>query len=67
MAELCKQCTLDTFGEESSNLTGMVTKQQFASGLVARAICEGCGETYVDHEGNCISKCCTKKHGEFDV
>lgn len=66
MTDLCKQCTTEYYGTDTpSNLADMVTKQQFQDGLVAKAECEGCGETYVDNQGNCVSKSCYKKHGDY--
>lgn len=67
MADFCKQCEQELFpGEPSSDdLSGLVTKAQHEAGLNPNVICESCGPTIVDHRGYCISKNCTKNHGDY--
>jgi hypothetical protein len=67
MADFCNQCAADTGTpiDSRDDLKGLVTKSQFEGGLAARAYCEGCGPTFVDHTGSCISKCCEKRHGDY--
>lgn len=55
MADFCKQCAIDMFGEDTGNLRGLITKAQFEmegeDAVAASGICEGCGANYFDHEG----------------
>lgn len=65
MADFCKQCGTDMFGEENSNdMAGITEPEKWAEGLVAVVICEGCGPTGVDPAGNCVSAHCLKQHGK---
>lgn len=64
MADFCKQCSIDMFGEDFKDLQGLSTSSDTANGLYATALCEGCGATQVDHLGICVSPHCDKKHGE---
>lgn len=59
MADFCKQCSLETLGEDFRDLAGLVEE-----GHCAIALCEGCGAALVDHEGRCIATDCLKQHGE---
>lgn len=61
MADFCKACSIDLFGEDHRELANIVTAQEWAEGKVAVVICEGCGHTFVDSEGNCIHNHCLKK------
>ncbi len=51
MADFCKQCALDTFGEDIGDLAGISTPEHTASGMFPVVICEGCGPVQVDHTG----------------
>lgn len=63
MAEFCKQCTIDLFGDDVIvDLAGLTTQKDTALGIYARVICEGCGHTIVDHTGKCVSSNCLVKH-----
>ena len=64
MADFCKQCSIDHFGEDFKDHAGISTIDDTKNALYAFAICEGCGFIQVNHEGECISKDCLKKHGE---
>lgn len=65
MADFCKQCSLEIFGEdfkecalpEGSELRGTLPPEHGWA-----ALCEGCGPTIVDDEGVCINPGCTR-HG----
>ena len=48
MADFCKQCLIELFGEDTGDLAGLCKEDE----LVA-ALCEGCGYCVVDHEGTC--------------
>ncbi|MGD9697506.1 hypothetical protein [Acinetobacter sp.] len=67
MAEFCKQCSIDIFDQDHGDFAGIVTekeyKEQKLAGLV---LCEGCGNTFVDHEGTCLDPNCLKHHGRVD-
>lgn len=44
-------------------LAGLSTPEDTNNGFYAQALCEGCGPTLVDHEGNCRYHDCLQKHG----
>lgn len=67
MADFCRQCSLDGFGEDWGDLANISTPEDTAKKLYARVICEGCGVTSVDHEGVCVSPVCREQHGSPDV
>lgn len=60
MADFCKQCSEDLFSKDYGDMKGLITEERFKEGYSAYVICEGCGGTFVDHEGRCISKDCMK-------
>lgn len=64
MADLCKQCSIETFGEDFGDLANITTKENELQGYYAVFICEGCGFIQVDHKGNCVTSDCLYKHGE---
>lgn len=57
MADFCKQYSLDLFGEDGKDFADLLSKSDFEQGNVAVVLCEECGSTYVDHEGNCVGEC----------
>lgn len=63
MADFCKQCSVDGFGEDYRDHAGLSTAEDTAKGLFALVICEGCGPTQVDHLGACVAPDCMEKHG----
>lgn len=48
MADYCKQCSVQLFGEDYRELAGLCSP-----GEVAHVICEGCGFVTVDPDGVC--------------
>lgn len=60
MADFCKQCSIDTFGEDSKDLAGLCKE-----GETIIVLCEGCGCTEVDWKGKCINPDCLEKHGSI--
>lgn len=55
MADFCKQCSLEFFGEDTKDCSGLITPEEVTTGLGAVVICEGCGiGIRVDHEGKCL-------------
>lgn len=63
MADFCKQCSIDIFGEDFGDMKNCSTPEDTAKSLFALVLCEDCGPTQVDHEGKCIAEDCYKKHG----
>ena len=63
MADFCKQCSINIFGEDSGDLKGIGGEDSvpLKPGYGYAVICEGCGPTLVDEEGTCIHGC-IKKH-----
>lgn len=51
MADLCRQCSIDTFGFDSGDLANLGPLEP---GTGHSVICEGCGFILVDESGNCI-------------
>lgn len=61
MADFCKQCSIDMFGEDFGDLAGITTEEDTANSRFVFVICEGCGPTDVDHTGKCVSGTCLRK------
>jgi hypothetical protein len=57
MADFCKQCSVEMFGEDFGDLANLC-----AEGQRAHVICEGCGFTVVDKDGICVSDMCLSQH-----
>lgn len=60
MADFCKKCTEDLFGEEAgknNDMAGLTSHESWDKGLAASALCESCGPIQVDPHGNCASNC----------
>lgn len=64
MADFCKQCSIDHFGEDFKELAGLTFESEWDNGQAAVVICEGCGEIQVDPNGNCVSNDCLHKGKE---
>ena len=58
MADFCKQCSHELFGEDFEDLWGLCEESEDHT----PALCEGCGPTDVDNEGKCVGNC-LKRHG----
>jgi hypothetical protein len=52
MADFCRQCSLELFGEDYGDFAGIAS-----TGEVALVLCEDCGLTHVDQWGRCVSDC----------
>lgn len=63
MADFCAQCSLDMFGEDTRDMAGISTESDTNAGQFAVVLCEDCGVIQVDHEGQCVSLDCMKRHG----
>lgn len=64
MADFCKQCSMELFGEDNRDLAGLNNDIELKKDEGFVVICEGCGYTLVNHEGECIDPHCLRKHGE---
>lgn len=64
MAEFCKQCSEELFGQDFGDLSGLSTDQHDKDKLYCCVICEGCGAIQVNSKGECISKDCLKNHNK---
>jgi len=68
MADFCKQCSIENFGEDFGDLKGItdrkLTEEEINCGMGWPTICEGCGPTLVNDEGECIESNCLKEHGK---
>lgn len=58
MADFCKDCSENHFGEDYGELAGITTPAAFAELRAAVVICEGCGPIQVDPDGRCVSSDC---------
>lgn len=59
MADFCKQCSLEVWGEDTKDF-----QFQAPDGMVTAVLCEECGPCYVTNDGTCVTPGCLKKHGE---
>lgn len=67
MADFCKQCSFDMWGEDYGDMKGLSTEEHSKSGLFSLVLCEDCGPCQVDHEGSCVSEDCFKCHGKQET
>lgn len=58
MADFCKQCSLENFGKDYGDLTGLISKEEVDAGYCVTGICEGCAHGQFDHEGRCLHPDC---------
>ncbi len=56
MADFCKQCSIEHFGEDFEDFKPH-NKAPLKEGFGWAALCEGCGPTLVDDNGACIANC----------
>ena len=59
MADFCAQCSTD-MDFEGCDLKGLLYGP-LQDGYAIPALCEGCGYTMVDLDGNCVNNDCLKK------
>ena len=63
MADFCKQCSVEMFGQDYGDLANLNT-EPLLEGYGIPVICEGCGYILVNEKGECISKDCLRNgHG----
>jgi len=60
MADFCKQCSIENFGEDFGDLAGMSTEETTKKKLYPVVLCEGCGPIQVDHTGKCVTNNCLR-------
>ena len=63
MADFCKQCSFDIFGEDTGDLAGLLSQEDDEAGYKAVVLCEGCGPIQVNNAGECLSADCLEQHG----
>lgn len=51
MADFCKECSIETFGQDFKDLANISTPKDTEKGLYCFVLCEGCGSILVDHTG----------------
>jgi hypothetical protein len=56
MADFCKECSIEIFGEDFGDLAGQIDPVLVDLGLGAVVLCEGCGFCLVDEVGKVIKK-----------
>jgi len=70
MADFCKQCSIDTFGEDFGDMEGLSKPIHTLYKRYSLVLCEQCGLTLVDHTGRCVVNDCLAQtdprymHGE---
>lgn len=56
MADFCKHCSIELFGEDSKDLSDLGSERgTLEDGYGWRALCESCGPILVDDDGVCIT------------
>jgi len=63
MADFCKQCSIDMFGEDFGDLANLGPAEELGEGEGWSALCETCGGIVVSQEGTCIADWC-RHHGK---
>lgn len=66
MADFCKQCCEELFGQDVkyNDMKGLSTPEDTVKELYPIVLCEGCGPIQVDHTGRCMSNDCFQKHNK---
>ena len=62
MADFCKQCCIEMWGEDTGDLANLGPVENLKDGEGWAALCETCGGTVVAQDGTCIASWC-KYHG----
>ena len=57
MADFCKQCSIVAFGEDLGDLKDIAKDEE-----LILALCEGCGPTAVNIDGECKGRCLEVQH-----
>jgi hypothetical protein len=63
MADFCKQCSEEIFGEDFGDFVFDADGPQPSENYRCHVLCEGCGfNCLVDRDGRCWSETCLKHH-----
>ena len=57
MADFCRACSIEVFGEDYGDFANITTDAQWEAGFAAVVLCEHCGPTQVNPDGECVSEC----------
>lgn len=66
MADFCNQCARDHALPEG-DMAELMPGTPLAPGEGITALCEGCGPTLVNKQGDCVYHHCLKEHGKEAV
>lgn len=61
MADFCKACSVNMFGEDFKELANITQVAAWQEGKAVTVLCEGCGPVQVDPDGNCVSTDCLEQ------
>jgi hypothetical protein len=65
MAEFCKQCAKEVWGNECpGDFIGITSEEDYKKGLYSLVLCEGCGPCQVRPDGSCIGNCMNPGHNK---
>ena len=64
MADFCKQCSEELFGEDFKELANLLPAEQYSDTIGAIGICEGCEGMVFDINGKCVDHSCSKHKGD---
>lgn len=62
MADFCNQCAKE-LGFDPGDMAHLMEKEKYDDDHGVLVLCEDCGPSVVDYEGNCIAPDCWKRHG----
>jgi hypothetical protein len=62
MADFCRQCSIETWGEDMPDLANLVYPKPHPPTYHVRALCEGCGPCVVNEDGVCQGNCLNPQH-----
>ena len=65
MADFCKQCSIEQFGQDFGDLSGLCTEMDNEHNLYPTVLCEGCGPTQVNYLGECVATGCSHEQGHL--
>jgi hypothetical protein len=57
VSDFCRQCSLEVWGKDSRDLA--IDYDDSGVSITRVELCEGCGLTIVDREGNCVFSGCS--------
>lgn len=68
MADFCKKCGEEMFGEDHGDLANLLPPEKYHDGYGASAICEGCEHSFgcvVDIDGTCLIRARLESQGIY--